>query len=574
MKNSLSLLISLLIFATCAVFAVSASADDSIVVSGDGTEVVVNDISDSRFVISLPYTSTDYTGEAVTPSVTVAYGDIILSENKDYTVSYFDNVNSGIGKATVTGIGSYTGTVTRDFTIKKINLAGKGKASVSFDSMPIVYNGESVTPVVYVSYNKGENGGSQYLAQDVDYIVSYSNNNNITNGTVKITGIGNFTGTLTKTFKIYPATVSNVRVSDVTSTSIVINWDKVAKASGYDIAVYDEKKGDFKHVSYVSSKSSSYRITNLTPAKSYRYKIRAYKVINDKKRFGEYSIEVGTLLKPAQVKISSVTKSGKKLTIEWSKVKCSGYEVFYTTDKKFKKNIKSVYVPASKSSYVIKNINKSKRYYAKVRAYTNYNGNKRYGQKSSVVSSYFSNVYATYYSYYVNNANRTTNLKVASKAISGTIVNPGETFSLNKVVGPRTAAKGYKPAPLFTGKDSVEDGIGGGICQVASTMFNCVLKGNLAINERHQHSQRVSYVPLGRDSAIYGNIEDLKWTNNTKYAIKVEMTVKNGVITCTFYTCQKAKPKKVKLKVTQKGKNFTLKRSVDGKVNYKTSSTY
>ena len=190
-----------------------------------------------------------------------------------------------------------------------------------------------------------------------------------------------------------------------------------------------------------------------------------------------------------------------------------------------------------------------------------------------MLSTYYSNVYASYYSYYVNNASRTTNLKIASKEINGTIIQPGEEFNFNKVVGTRTAAKGYKNAHVFSG-GGVTMGLAGGICQVASTMFNTVLKANVEIVERHQHSQRVSYVPLGRDAAISGNVQNFRWKNNTKYAIKIKMTVKNGVITCTFYTCEKATPKKVSLDVTQSGKKFTLKRSVKGKVNYQCSSTY
>ena len=90
-----------------------------------------------------------------------------------------------------------------------------------------------------------------------------------------------------------------------------------------------------------------------------------------------------------------------------------------------------------------------------------------------MLSSYYSN--ATYYSYYVNNKDRTTNLKIASKKINGTIIQPGETFDFNKVVGSRTAAKGYKKAHVFTGKNSTTMGLAGGICQVASTVFNTAL---------------------------------------------------------------------------------------------------
>ena len=106
-------------------------------------------------------------------------------------------------------------------------------------------------------------------------------------------------------------------------------------------------------------------------------------------------------------------------------------------------------------------------------------------------------------------------------------------------------------------------------------MYNTALLANVKITERHQHNQRVTYVPLGRDAAIYwsGN-QDFKWTNNTKYSIKIRMTVSNGVITCKFYTVSNVNPKKVKLSVSKSGKNFTLKRSVSGKVNYTAKSKY
>ena len=186
----------------------------------------------------------------------------------------------------------------------------------------------------------------------------------------------------------------------------------------------------------------------------------------------------------------------------------------------------------------------------------------------------FVNVYATYTSSYVKNANRTNNLAVASKAISGTIVKPGATFNFNSVVGPRTSARGYKTATVFTGTKGTAQELGGGICQVASTMFNTCLLANVKIVERHQHSQRVHYVPLGRDAAISGSAKNFRWTNNTGYTIKVEMTVSGGYITCTFYTVEHVSPAKVSLNVSRSGNNFTLKRSVNGTVNYTTRSNY
>ena len=191
-----------------------------------------------------------------------------------------------------------------------------------------------------------------------------------------------------------------------------------------------------------------------------------------------------------------------------------------------------------------------------------------------VMKTGYVNVYATYTSNYVKNANRTNNLAVASKAISGTIIKPGETFNFNSVVGPRTAARGYKTATVFTGREGTAQELGGGICQVASTMFNTCLLANVKINERHQHSQRVSYVPLGRDAAISGSAKNFRWTNNTGYPIKIEMTVSGGQITCTFYTVEHVSPDKVSLNVSRSGNTFTLRRSVNGSVNYTTTSVY
>lgn len=572
MKKSVSLLISFLMFGV--LLSVSYSASAATVEPGSlNTQIVLSDTG-ANINVQLEYSSVDYSGEAKTPSVTVYHGNSALVAGVDYNVSYTDNVNAGTASAIITGCGNYSGSLTKNFTIKKLSLAKKGKTTVSFESSKIVYNNAAVTPVLYVAYDKGGDIGAQFLARDVDFKVSFSNNKKIGIATAKIKGIGNYSGTVYKRFKIYPNVVDGVSISNVSSSSLTLNWNKLSGISGYYIAVYDEKSKNYKKLANVSSKSSSYNVTKLNSAKTYKFKIRAYKTVDDKKYYGDYSAVVSTVVNPQQVKISSVTKSGNNLVVDWSKIKCSGYEIFYSTDKKMKKNVKKVTVSSKKTTAKIKRINKSKRYYVKIRAYSKFNGKKYYGKKSSTVSSYFSNVYATYSSNYVNNANRTTNLRIASKAINGTIINPGETFSMNDIVGPRTAARGYKKAPVFTGSTGVEDGLGGGICQVASTLFNCALKANVKITERHQHSQRVSYVPLGRDAAIYGNIQDFKWTNNTKYAIQVKMTVENGVITCTFYTCKKVKPKKVSLNVKQSGKNFTLTRRANGNVNYTAKSNY
>lgn len=556
MKKSLSVISSLLFAALCLGFAFNAYAQD------------VTALNEANTVISISEQNYVYDGTPKKPTVSVYYNGILLSENVDYSLKYDDFVVAGTAKVTVTGINSYTGSVTKVYTIKPITFNSKN-LSVTFDKTSLVYYDSAVHPVMYVSFN------GQLLVQDVDYKVTYSKNNAPGRATVKITGIGNFAGSVSKTFIISPQKVNSVSIAKNSATTATVSWGKVDKVSGYEILKYDANKNSFVHAVYASADSTSYKFTKLQNSALHSYVVKAYKTIDGDKYFGEQSDAVSVFIKPAKAQLTSVTMKNSTLNVEWKKLDCTGYEIIYTTDSKFKKGLKTVKIKNSnKTKKAIKKLKKGKKYYVKVRAYAVYNGKKLYGSKSTMLSSYFSNIYSTYCSYYVNNKDRTTNLKIASKKINGTIIQPGETFDFNKVVGSRTSSKGYKKAHVFTGDDGVAMGLAGGICQVASTAFNAALLANVQIVERHQHSQRVSYVPLGRDAAISGNVQNFKWKNNTKYAIKVGMTVKGGKITCTFYTCQKVKPKKVNLNVTQKGKKFTLKRSVKGKVNYICNSKY
>lgn len=281
---------------------------------------------------------------------------------------------------------------------------------------------------------------------------------------------------------------------------------------------------------------------------------------------------------PKAVKLLAVygTKNKKQLVVEWSTVSCNAYQIMYSKDSAFKSGVKYVTVKGKNvKSKTVTVANNNKKYFVRVRA-INYDANNKpvCGVWSNKLNSAFTKTYAKYSSHYVNNKDRTTNLKIASKAINGTVLAPGETFSFNKVVGKRTSKKGYKKAHVFNGPNAMSMGTGGGVCQVASTIFNTVLLSNIKIVERHQHSQRVSYVPLGRDAAIYWPSQDLQFKNNTNYPIKIKMTVKNGVISCTFLTSQNVKPKKVKITVKKSGKNFTMKRYAGGKCNYTTKSYY
>ena len=123
--------------------------------------------------------------------------------------------------------------------------------------------------------------------------------------------------------------------------------------------------------------------------------------------------------------------------------------------------------------------------------------------------------------------NRTANLDLAAKTINNTIVYPGEIFSFNETIGKPTFARGYKLAKIFVrGKE--EKGIGGGICQVSSTLYNAADFAGLEIVERHPHSKKVHYVEEGRDAATsYGGV-DLKFRNTLSYPIKILASAADG----------------------------------------------
>ena len=129
--------------------------------------------------------------------------------------------------------------------------------------------------------------------------------------------------------------------------------------------------------------------------------------------------------------------------------------------------------------------------------------------------------------------NRTTNLELATKTINGTVVNPDEVFSFNETIGKPTLARGYKIAKIFV-KGKEEKGIGGGICQVSSTLYNAADFGGLEIVERHAHSKRVYYVDEGRDAAAsYGGI-DLKFRNTLSLPVKIVANAVDGELTVTL----------------------------------------
>lgn len=142
---------------------------------------------------------------------------------------------------------------------------------------------------------------------------------------------------------------------------------------------------------------------------------------------------------------------------------------------------------------------------------------------------------ATYTTRYdPSNLNRSNNLTIAASKINGTILMPGEVFSYNKIVGARTIEAGYKAAGAYAGGKVVQE-VGGGICQISSTIYNTALLANLEIVDRSNHQFLTSYVPDSRDATVSWGYLDFKFKNTKTYPIKIVASAKNGVAKVTMY---------------------------------------
>ena len=184
--------------------------------------------------------------------------------------------------------------------------------------------------------------------------------------------------------------------------------------------------------------------------------------------------------------------------------------------------------------------------------------------------------YSTKFSTNKANENRNSNIQLASDSINGYILKPGETYSYNKVIlDTSNQGEGYKEAGiLINGKPAT--GIGGGICQVSSTLFEAALYSGISITERHNHSAKVGYMGAGRDATVSWGGPDLKFKNTYDEDIKIESTVDNGVLSIRFLTRKNPNMKKVNVwtEYDKETNTYALKRSQDGWIDYKTYSRY
>ncbi|MBQ3198768.1 MAG: VanW family protein [Firmicutes bacterium] len=130
--------------------------------------------------------------------------------------------------------------------------------------------------------------------------------------------------------------------------------------------------------------------------------------------------------------------------------------------------------------------------------------------------------------------NRCQNILLAAGALHGLVIAPGEEFSFNTSVGPRTADRGYRTAIVFIDEKAVP-GIGGGVCQVSTTVYQAALQAGLTVTERHPHSLPVNYAPAHRDATVAWGALDLRWRNDFDHPVQLACHIKDGSLTVKIY---------------------------------------
>ena len=129
------------------------------------------------------------------------------------------------------------------------------------------------------------------------------------------------------------------------------------------------------------------------------------------------------------------------------------------------------------------------------------------------------------------NTTRANNIALAAKLVDGTVVDPGQTFSLNAAMGPRTANRGFDYAPVIASDNVLRQGVGGGVCQYATTLFNAVFFAGLPVVEREAHSIYISHYPTGRDATVSWGSADFKFKNDTAKSIMIRSWIDGGALT-------------------------------------------
>ena len=328
----------------------------------------------SGYTVGIGGDTFTYTGSEIKPKVQVSSETETLKEGTDYTVSYKNNIEVGTATAVVKGKGNYTGTLTITFKIVKKSQDDGNKDKISVGKCDFIvmddeetYDGTAHKPDVIVAWLENK------LIEGTDYTLSYSNNVNAGTAKVTITGIGKYTGSVTTSFEIKPA-----------SPEIQAKNKTVAMGSGKQ-DIMEKIQTDAK-ITCISDapgivEISGYKFIPKKPGKA----TIIITTTGEKNYFSMDLVRLTITVRPINTQKLTLKSSARgKMTVSWSTAKSvSGYEIQYSRSKKMK-NAQSLTIKGKTTQVTLKNLAKKKNYYVRIRTYKTTNGKKYYSTWSTV----------------------------------------------------------------------------------------------------------------------------------------------------------------------------------------------
>ena len=336
--------------------------------------------------------SKTYTGASIKPSVTVKLNNKTLKLNTDYKVSYSNNKNIGTAKILIKGIGKYDGEKTVTFNIIPSKVTNLKSSKKTYNSITLSWNKiNNVTGYKIYRYDKKSNSykylatakTNSYTDKSLKASSTYSYKVRAYKGSLN----GSYSNTIdVKTSPNYAPKVTGLKLKTQKSDSLTISWNKINNVTGYKVYRYDVKTESYKLIKTISNASTtSYTNSKLTSATKYLYKVRSYKIVNNKTHNGDYSSSLAATTKPLTPTVKLTSPSTKKIKLTWTNInsRTTGYNIYMATSKNGTyKNIGST----SKKSFTKGSLKKGKTYYFKVRAYRTIDGKKVYSSYSSIKS--------------------------------------------------------------------------------------------------------------------------------------------------------------------------------------------
>lgn len=328
----------------------------------------------SGYTVGIGGDTFTYTGFEIKPKVQVSSETETLKEGTDYTVSYKNNIEVGTATAVVKGKGNYTGTLTITFKIVKKSQDDGNKDKISVGKCDFIvmgdeetYDGTAHKPDVIVAWLENK------LIEGTDYTLSYSNNVNAGTAKVTITGIGKYTGSVTTSFEIKPA-----------SPEIQAKNKTVDMGSGKQ-NIMENVRTDAK-ITCISDapgivEISGYKFIPKKPGKA----TIIITTTGEKNYFSMDLVRLTITVRPINTQKLTLKSSARgKMTVSWSTAKSvSGYEIQYSRSKKMK-NAQSLTIKGKTTQVTLKNLAKKKKYYVRIRTYKTTNGKKYYSTWSTV----------------------------------------------------------------------------------------------------------------------------------------------------------------------------------------------